>query len=272
MDSGQGSIMLRRVRELHNLELIRAENVVHTLPRHMHAALCVTIIDSGARYCLYRSSRYVILPGQVQVVPPGEIHTCDTAGRPYSYRVICLGEAVLAAAGAQFAQAPPVAVFFRSPVVEDAGLYCSLAVMHDILAGQAGALEKGEAFHAAIARLFRYADSAPEERRAGGENRAVKQVKDYLAEQFERNVSLEDLVLITGLSPCHLIRVFTAAVGMPPHAYLNHIRVARAKRMLAAGRRLADAALAAGYADQSHFQRSFKKIMGITPGQYLAVL
>ncbi|MDT8903273.1 AraC family transcriptional regulator [Anaeroselena agilis] len=268
----RATISLNRVRELHNVELVRARGVEHSLPRHMHDKLCVSIIDSGAREFFYRGGRYVVAPGQVQVVPPGEAHTCRTAAAMYSYRVVCIDETVLADTGGRSSRLPAATALFRSPVVEDAVLYRSLANMHDILSGQPGALEKGEAFHATVAQLFRHAATAPDERPAGSENGAVRQIKDYLEGQFERNVSLDELVLITGLSPYHLVRVFTAAVGMPPHAYLNQVRVTRAKLMLAAGRRLADAALAAGYADQSHFQRSFKKVMGITPGQYLAAL
>ncbi|NEQ55828.1 MAG: helix-turn-helix transcriptional regulator, partial [Leptolyngbya sp. SIO3F4] len=55
----------------------------------------------------------------------------------------------------------------------------------------------------------------------------------------------------------------------PPHAYLNHVRVHQAKRLLASGHSITDAALSTGFADQSHLHRHFKKMVGVTPGQYV---
>ena len=74
---------------------------------------------------------------------------------------------------------------------------------------------------------------------------------------------------MAGLSPFHLARLFAGAYGLPPHKYLEGLRVDRARALLAAGRPLAEVALAAGFASQSHLNRSFKRILGITPRAYL---
>ncbi|HWQ62596.1 MAG TPA: AraC family transcriptional regulator, partial [Negativicutes bacterium] len=255
MERGQGTITLKRVKEVHNLELVRATDVAHALPRHIHETLCVAVVDSGARECRYKGSRHVINPGQVQVVMPGETHTCGSAGERYSYRVICLAEEAVAAVTS--AVLPKSAdVYFPCQVIDDVELCRLFSAAHDALAGAGGTLEKEAALHRPFARLAGYAPgphAAPSRR--GGEHRAVNLIRDYLAEHYEDDVSINDLALTTGLSPYHLIHVFTAAVGMSPHAFLNQVRVTRAKELLAAGGGLADAALAVGFADQSHFQR-----------------
>jgi AraC-like DNA-binding protein len=66
-----------------------------------------------------------------------------------------------------------------------------------------------------------------------------------------------------------LTRVFAREVGMPPHSFQTQVRVARAKRLIRAGQSLAGVAAATGFADQSHFIRQFKRLMKITPGEYL---
>lgn len=270
MARGQGSITLKRVKEVHNLELVKARDVTHALPRHIHETLCVAIVDSGARECRYKGTRHVISPGQVQVVRPGEAHTCGSAGGRYSYRVICLAEEAVAAVTAAVLP-ESAAVSFPCQVIDDAELYRLFSAAHDALVCAGGTLEKEAALHRPFARLAGYAPQAAAPRR-GGEHRAVNVIRDYLAERYEDDVSINDLALATGLSPFHLIHVFTAAVGMSPHAYLNQVRVSRAKQMLAAGGGLAETALAVGFADQSHFQRWFKKITGVTPGQYAETL
>lgn len=66
----------------------------------------------------------------------------------------------------------------------------------------------------------------------GRESRSVQIARAYLEAHFASNVSLAQLAQITNLSPFHLVRVFHQAMGLPPHAYLNHIRLGRARRLL----------------------------------------
>jgi AraC-like DNA-binding protein len=83
-----------------------------------------------------------------------------------------------------------------------------------------------------------------------------------------RDVSLSELAKACGSSPFHLARAFNVQLGLPPHAYLNNLRVMHAKRMIRTGTALAEVAYAVGYCDQSHLNRRFKKIVGVTPSQY----
>jgi AraC-like DNA-binding protein len=83
-----------------------------------------------------------------------------------------------------------------------------------------------------------------------------------------RDVSLSELAGACNLSRFHLARAFTGQYGLPPHAYLNSVRVMHAKRMIRAGTSLTEVAYAVGYCDQSHLNRRFKKVVGVTPSQY----
>ena len=57
---------------------------------------------------------------------------------------------------------------------------------------------------------------------------------------------------------------------MPPHAYLRHLRLAAARRLLALGEAPAAVAAATGFVDQAHLTRRFKGAYGITPGRFRA--
>lgn len=86
---------------------------------------------------------------------------------------------------------------------------------------------------------------------------------------FHQNVLLSQLALVAGLTPYHFVRVFHGTMGLPPHAYLNQIRLVRAKRLLLAGLPIADVAYETGFADQSHLTKRFERVYGVTPGQII---
>jgi AraC-like DNA-binding protein len=96
----------------------------------------------------------------------------------------------------------------------------------------------------------------------------VQQIKEYLHAYSSCNPSLEQLSQLCGISPFHLTRLFREAVGLPPHAYLTHLRIAQAKQQLCQSNSLAQIAIDTGFTDQSHFTKTFKAWVGVTPGQY----
>ena len=75
---------------------------------------------------------------------------------------------------------------------------------------------------------------------------------------------------VVGLNSYHFARQFKAATGLPPHQYAILRRVERAKQLLQGGDdfSLAEVAAHVGFADQSQFSRHFKRIVGVTPGQF----
>jgi AraC-like DNA-binding protein len=73
--------------------------------------------------------------------------------------------------------------------------------------------------------LTRYGEHPFKVRPVGKEPLAVKVTREYLEAHFAHNVSLSQLACATGLSPFHLVRVFHQAMGLPPHAYLNQVRL-----------------------------------------------
>jgi len=71
-----------------------------------------------------------------------------------------------------------------------------------------------------------------------------------------------------GRSKAHLIRSFTAAYGIAPHAYLNGRRVEAARKLLLQGVRPAEVAAAVGFYDQSHLTRHFKRHTSVPPATF----
>jgi AraC-like DNA-binding protein len=91
-----------------------------------------------------------------------------------------------------------------------------------------------------------------------------------IADSPAADVSLADLAAEAGLSEYRLMKAFREQFGMPPHAFQVAQRVNHARRLLEAGRSAADAAAMAGFFDQSHLHRHFRRRMGIAPAAYAA--
>ncbi len=113
-------------------------------------------------------------------------------------------------------------------------------------------------------------EAQPRQARIGRIPHAIRRAKALLQQEFAAEVSLEQLIAETGLSRCLLIRAFTREVGVPPHRYQIHLRIARARELLARGLPPSWVATSVGFYDQSHFGKQFRRIVGVTPKAYAA--
>jgi transcriptional regulator GlxA family with amidase domain len=104
--------------------------------------------------------------------------------------------------------------------------------------------------------------------RSAWEHPAIQCTKVYLEEHYAEEVSLEELASVACLSPFHLSRIFRQSIGVSPHVYQIHIRLAHAKTLLAQGFKIGDVACATGFFDQAHFTNQFKRYLSVTPGSY----
>ena len=87
---------------------------------------------------------------------------------------------------------------------------------------------------------------------------------------YAEGATLSELAHLVGLSPFYLLRIFEQEVGIPPHAYLESIRIRQAQRRLICGTPIAEVAYELGFSTQSHFTHRFKRLLGVTPGQYVS--
>ena len=98
----------------------------------------------------------------------------------------------------------------------------------------------------------------------------LRAVVEYIEEHLDSCPTLEQMATVANLSVYHFARQFRRATGLPPHQYVIARRVERAKGLLQAGTDLSLALVAAhaGFSDQSHFCQHFRRVVGVTPGQF----
>lgn len=96
----------------------------------------------------------------------------------------------------------------------------------------------------------------------------IAAVKEYIRENFLSLPSVDELACMACLSPFYFTKLFKEEVGLSPHAYINQLRVNKAKEMMAKRVPLLQIAHELGFTDQSHFSKTFLKVTGVTPTCY----
>lgn len=100
------------------------------------------------------------------------------------------------------------------------------------------------------------------------DHKLLKRVLDYIHANAAEPLSLSEMADIAECSRYHFCRAFCSSTGATPNAYLVRLRVENAKERIKRGEPLINAALDAGFSDQPHMSRCFKRVYGVSPGKY----
>jgi AraC-like DNA-binding protein len=213
------------------------------------------------------SERWSSAPGSISLKVPGEV-TVERAreGTP-AFQVVCFEAALIEEAQAALDR-PRIRAWLHSIDSRDPRAK-PLATLHCHLLDEApvsiSALEEAtcEAVHALIDTM-----GAPSGTGLARCSPHVTRARALLDERFTEMIDLDALAVHARLDKFRLCRAFREQVGMPPHAYVTHRRVARAQALLARGMPQAEVAASVGFYDQSLMHRHFKRILRLTPGAF----
>jgi AraC family transcriptional regulator len=149
-----------------------------------------------------------------------------------------------------------------------------LAIDAELTSGGAGGRLLTESLGNVLAvHLIRHAtgnQQAVGQPRGGLPRHKLRAAIEYIEEHLDSELALDDLAAVVHLSPYHFARLFKISTGLPPHQYVIARRVERAKQLLRGGDDLSLAQIAAraGFWDQGHFTRHFKRLVGVTPKHF----
>jgi len=241
----------------------------HHFPRHSHDQFGVGVIASGGQRSWSGVGTVRASAGDVIMVNPGEMHD----GAPFEdavreWRIIYLDPATVAReADEEFIGTAEIV----RPVARDPLLACRLMELFaSLTAGHTDLLDREEQLLRTVIALFRGHGMA--RFRSSATSPSVSRAVKHIDSAPERPVSLGELAALSGVSRFQLLRGFSREVGITPHAYIIQRRVTLAQRFLAVGQSAAEAALQAGFSDQSHMARAFVRQVGVTPGRYRAAV
>ena len=238
-------------------------------PRHWHETYSIGVILSGVNRFQYRGTSHYACADMLCVMNPGELHTGETCTETgWEYFNIYPSAARMAEAGEALGLAPGAA-HFPAPVIVDRQAAAALHRLGVSMRDAGSALEVEQHWLALCEVLFaRHVERIREPIAGQAIPRQVARAREVLDATLADNLSLSELASLCDVSPYHLARSFSVHVGLPPHAYQLQKRIERARSLILDGLDLAGAAAAAGFADQAHMTRHFRRHLGATPGQF----
>ncbi|WP_010490495.1 AraC family transcriptional regulator [Pseudomonas sp. S9] len=239
---------------------------------HAHAHFSIGVITAGACTYINGAQRQAISQGTTVLMNPQAVHACNPIDeQPWSYRMLYVDCQWLARVQASVRRLSIEQFQAYQPILSlSPTLFEAFNQFYDKLLDTSLAPKQKQASALAFFTLMDRtlapsidAASEPEQAHARLELAAA-----FIRENCAQPLSLQQISDAAGLSRSYMIRAFRQHFGMTPHTYLTNQRVQLAQRLLKRGELIVDAALAAGFADQAHLQRTFKQFMAATPGQY----
>ncbi len=231
-----------------------------TEARHLHESLCVGAVLDGTRHIVMDGCTEVLKSGDIIVLAPGQVHACPNAGHSSS-TMLCISIGCMERFGFSTS-----GMTFPSPRINDPILFKRIIALTNMADQTSSELERDIALLDILETLSLATISC--EPSTQQTSRQITSIRLHLEEYYTTPIKLDDLAKRANISPCRLNRAFSTQVGMPPHEYQTQLRVREVKQLIATGKSLAEAADLTGFSDQSHMTRSFKKVMGMTPGMY----
>ena len=242
-------------------ELRESRRSPHCYRLHMHAEYSIGIVDEGATIFQHAGGPERVEAGCAVLIEPGAWHACNPehAG-PWSYRMLFVQADWLAA------QLGVPTLHFPARVLRDARAVRAVDALCQPLTDAAL-----PAFTQALLQFARQHGepaAAGEPPHATAVAAAVTAALSRMHAEPQAAPTVQALAQGCGMSAPRFIRSFKAATGVTPGVYRLNLRLNGARRLLAQGTALADAAHAMGFADQAHLQRAFKAHHALTPGAY----
>jgi AraC-like DNA-binding protein len=254
------------------VEAMHAHFTSHVYHRHSHETYSFGVTETGAQAFSCRHGRHVSGTGMVMAFNPDDPHDGHAAGDDgFTYRMVHIWPEFFAGLiGARY----PLPLF-RSPVLDDPVTARSLRRLHIAFTGPDRAITELERYErlTATARLLirhasAYARAAPPEP-GGSDPRIAARIRELMHDgRAAADLTADDLAAAAGCSRYAAYRAFNRAYGLAPSDYQRQLRVRAARRLLSGGVAPAVAAAEAGFADQAHLTRWFRRYYGVTPGAY----
>lgn len=251
-----------------DLGLFQVTNVAFapatTLPSHYHERTCFAVVLEGTVEKVFTRNRHTSAAGSVVTMPAGEQHADHFAGDGAQLLVV----EPQSGHEAQELLHPCASILQSVQHVRDSRIITLAWRVHRELHDPDPVSSLAVSGYV-LEMLAQAARAHNGEQRQTRPPAWLREAREYLHDNFNQSFQIADVAEAVGVHPVHLARTFREHCDVSPSRYLRRLRLNWvAARLARSEEPLSVLAGRAGFADQSHLTRLFKRQTGLTPGQY----
>ncbi len=238
------------------LELRYIKDITQCQKMHLHEELTITAIKEGSLNISFNDSFKILNPNEIAIINSNTIHNAILNSE-------IVKDGYVLYIDKTYLQSLNLGISLDYTFLQDdKNSFINLCEV--LLAEDISLLEKEEIFVEFCLSTFSFKEDIKEVEK----NSLSAKIKNYLDKNFLEDIILEDISKEFDITVVHLIRVFKKQFGLAIHSYIINKKVHKAKELLNSNLPIIEVALQSGFFDQSHLNRSFKRVFQITPKQF----
>ncbi|RXK03925.1 AraC family transcriptional regulator [Arcobacter sp. CECT 8989] len=243
--------------KLNFLELRYIEKITQCQKMHLHEELTITAIKKGSLNIIFNEDKKLLNPKELIVINDHISHSATLNESSEHGYVLYINKEYLKALDIFYDK--DFEHIFSEEVYKKFISLCEI-----LLDEKASLIFKEEHFLEFCIDTF-YKN---EVQKCEKNDKLAFKIKEYLDKNYLEELTLEEMAETFNLSTIHLIRVFKKEFGLPIHSYILNKKVHYAKELLSSNKSIVEVALQSGFFDQSHLNRSFKRVFQLSPKEF----
>lgn len=253
------------------IETYRFEKMKDHFPDHFHEHYVIGFVEAGSREFICRGKGYKIAKGDILIINPGDSHSCSQQeDKQFDYISINISQHTMMNLFETVTGSREL-LGFSDNVIRDWEIAERFRLLYQSITenknNNTDITVKSEYLKFTVLLLIQKYGQTLKSCRIEARSE-IEDACEFLKENYSSRIDLEQMCRYTSLSKTTLNRAFKKSKGITPYRYLENIRINEARKMLIQGISPSDAAVQAGFYDQSHFTNVFNDFMGLTPGLY----
>lgn len=240
--------------------------------KHAHEELAIGVTIEGVQEFSCNGRAFRSFPGDIILFNPDEVHNGNPgAGNVLKYTMLYfdpdkLYPLVECASNKLMTECRIPKTHFEDPVLRSMLLEITCRASESA----SSSLEQEHQLYAIAAQISKILGRFQPDGWTNRKDAILMTVRDYIHDNIEEDISIDDLSYVANVSKYHLIRLFRRQFGLTPHQFILNHRINKVREMLKNGMSATHVAHEFGFFDTSHLNRHFKRAYGVTPTQYQA--